>query len=180
MRKQYLQSGKIVGTHGVRGMVRVQPWCDSNEVLCGFKKIYLNNGENELTVEQAKPHGNISLMKIKGINTIEEAETLRGKVVYINRSDYKLEEGAYFIEDLIGMPVYNIENNELLGELCDVSATGANDVWHIKNGEKEFLVPKIDAINAKVDFENNKIEILPLKGIFDDEDWYINSFSRGL
>ena len=67
MRKQYLQSGKIVGTHGVRGMVRVQPWCDSNEVLCGFKKIYLNNGENELTVEQAKPHGNISLMKIKGV-----------------------------------------------------------------------------------------------------------------
>ena len=71
MRKQYLQSGKIVGTHGVRGIVRIQPWCDSNEVLCGFKKIYLNNGEILLNVEQAKPHGNISLFKIKGINTIE-------------------------------------------------------------------------------------------------------------
>ena len=170
MRKQYLQSGKIVGTHGVRGMVRVQPWCDSNEVLCGFKKIYLNNGEIELTIEQAKPHGNISLMKIKGLNTIEEAERLRGQIVYINRNDYKLPDGAYFIEDLIGMPVYNIESNELLGELCDVSATGANDVWHIKDADKEYLIPCIDEVVISVDIENEKIVISPLKGIFPDED----------
>ena len=170
MRKQYLQGGKIVGTHGVRGFIRVQPWCDSNEVLCGFKKIYLNNGSEVLNIESAKPHGNISLMKIKGVETIEDAEKLRGKVIYINREDYKLPEGAYFIEDLIGMPVFNSENNELLGELSDVSSTGANDVWHIKNNDKEYLVPKIDDINAVVDFENNRIEITPLKGIFDDED----------
>lgn len=170
MRKQYLQSGKIVGTHGVRGMVRIQPWCDSNEVLCGFKKIYLNNGVEKLDVESAKPHGNISLFKIKGVDTIEDAEKLRGKIIYINREDYKLPEGAYFIEDLIGMPVINSITKEHLGELSDVTETGANDVWHIKNCDKEYLVPKIDDINAIVDFENNKIEITPLKGIFDDED----------
>ena len=170
MRKQYLQGGKIVGTHGVRGMVRVQPWCDSNEVLCGFKKIYLNNGANVLNVLEAKPHGNISLLKIKGVDTIDDAEKLRGSIVYINRDDFKLPDGAYFIEDLIGMPVYSLENGEFLGDLSDVSATGANDVWHIKNNDKEYLVPRIDAIKANVDFENNKIEILPLKGIFDDED----------
>ena len=180
MRRQYLQSGKIVGTHGVRGMVRIQPWCDSSSVLCGFKKIYLNNGETLLSVEQAKPHGNISLFKIKGIDTIEQAEKLRGSIIYIDRNDYKLEDGAYFIEDLIGMPVFNLENNLQLGILSDVSQTGANDVWHIKNDDKEYLVPKIDDIKAKVDFKNNRIEILPLKGIFDDEDWYINTFSGSL
>ncbi len=170
MRKQYLQSGKIVGTHGVRGMVRVQPWCDSNDILCGFKKIYLNNGADTLVVESAKPHGNISLFKIKGVDTIEDAEKLRGKIIYIDRKDYNLPNGAYFIEDLIGMPVFNADTNIQLGELTDVSATGANDVWHIKNNDKEYLVPKIDDINAVVDFENNRIEITPLKGIFDDED----------
>lgn len=179
MKKLFLQSGKIVGTHGVKGMLRVQPWCDSNEVLCSFKRLYLNNGEVEFKVETAKPHGNISLIKLNGINTIEEAEKLRGKILYINREDYKLPKGAYFIEDLIDMPVYD-NCGKKLGVLCDVTNSGASDIWHIKDNENLYLVPKIDEINANVDFDNNKIEITPLKGIFNDEDWYFNPFSRCL
>ena len=176
MKKLFLQAGKIVGTHGVRGTLRVLPWCDSVEILCSFKNLYLNNGEIALNVISAKSHGNVALISFDGINTIEEAEKFRNKVLYINRNDYKMPDGAYFIEDILGMQVYD-NNKKYLGVLSDVSSTGANDVWHIKNESKEFLIPKIPDINAYVDFENNKIEITPLKGIFDDENWCFTPFS---
>jgi len=170
MKKQYLQSGKIVGTHGIRGMVRIQPWCDSAEFLCGFKKLYLDaDGTNIINISTAKPHGNVVLAAIKGIDTIEDAESLRNKVVYINRNDVKLEEERYFIEDIIGSTVFDADTNKILGEICDVSATGANDVWHIKSGEKEYLIPCIDEVVISVDIDLGQVVIRPLKGIFDDE-----------
>ena len=85
MKKQYLDSGKIVGTLGIKGEVRIEPWCDSPEFLCAFKKLYLDeNGQTFIEVK-SRPHKNITLAKIKGVDTIEEAEKFRGKIVYINR-----------------------------------------------------------------------------------------------
>ena len=170
MKKQYLQSGKIVGTHGIRGMVRIQPWCDSAEFLCGFKKLYLDaDGTNIINISTAKPHGNVVIAAIKGVDTIEKAESFRNKVVYINRNDVKLEDERYFIEDIIGSTVFDADNNKILGEICDVSATGANDVWHIKRGEKEYLIPCIDEVVISVNIDLGQVVIRPLKGIFDDE-----------
>jgi len=151
-------------------MVRIQPWCDSAEFLCGFKKLYLDaDGTNIINISTAKPHGNVVLAAIKGIDTIEDAESLRNKVVYINRNDVKLEEERYFIEDIIGSTVFDADTNKILGEICDVSATGANDVWHIKSGEKEYLIPCIDEVVISVDIDLGQVVIRPLKGIFDDE-----------
>ncbi len=171
MIKDFLETGKIVGTHGVRGMVRVQPWCDDGEFLTQFKFIFTDNfGENKIKVLSAKPHGNVVLMSLAGVDSIEAAERLRGKVIYIKRSDVKLPEGRYFISDILNCSVYDADTNELLGELSDVTETGANDVWHIKRGEKEYLVPAIEDVIVDVNPKNEKIVIRPLKGIFDDED----------
>ena len=171
MKKEFLEAGKIVGTHGVAGMVRIQSWCDSNEFFCKFKKLFLNeNGMGEIVVSSAKPHGNVVIAKLKGYDSIDAAETLRNKIVYVNRNQMNLEEGAYLIQDLIGCSVFDIENGELLGKICDVSKTGANDVWHIENNSKEYLIPKIDDIVKQVDIDNEKVLIKPIKGIFDDED----------
>lgn len=170
MRKEFIESGKIVGTHGIRGMVRIQPWCDSCEFLCNFKKLYINAlGTECINITSAKPHGNVVIAAIKGIDTIEKAEALRGKVVYINRKDANLEDDRYFIQDIIGCKVFDADTNKLLGEISDVSATGANDVWHIKNGDKEYLIPCIDEVVISVDIDSDKVVIRPLKGIFDDE-----------
>jgi 16S rRNA processing protein RimM len=167
--KEFLETGKISGTHGVRGMVRIQPWCDSNEFLCSFRSLYLESGR-ELKVEKMQSHGTVVIAKLKGIESIEEAEALRNKTIFIKRSDVALEEGQYFVDDIVGCKVYNIENNELLGEVCDVSATGANDVWHIKTANGVFLIPKIDEIVKSVDIYEGKIEISVMKGLFGDED----------
>ncbi len=170
MKKQFLETGKITGTHGIRGFVRVQPWCDNGEFLKGFKMLYLDkNGNNMLEVEKIQPNGNVMIIKFKGIDSIERAETLRNNILYINRDDAKLPEGSYFVQDLIGCTVYDFNSNEVLGTVSDVSQTGANDVWHIKNGEKEYLIPVIDEVVNKVDIYAAEVYITPLKGIFDDE-----------
>ena len=170
MIKKFLETGKIVGTHGVKGMVRVQPWCDDGEFLTKFKRVYTDaDGENSLRVISAKPHGNVVLMTIEGVDSIEEAEKLRGKVLFINRKDAKLPEGRYFISDILGSKVTDADTGETLGELSDISETGANDVWHIKKEGKEYLVPAISDVIVCVKPEEELVVIRPLKGIFDDE-----------
>lgn len=168
--KEFIETGKIVGTHGVRGMVRIQPWCDDNDFLCSFKKLYLENGKQSLKVNKIQSHGTVVIAQFAGVDSIEAAEQLRGSVLYINRRDVTLSDGQYFVDDIIGCKVYNIENNELLGEVCDVSATGANDVWHIKSGTEIYLIPKIDDIVKSVNIDEGRIEISVMKGLFGDED----------
>lgn len=170
MKNKFLEAGKIVGTHGVRGMVRIQPWCDSSEFFCQLKKLYTDkDGKDKLTVVKSSPHGNVVIASIKGIDSIEEAEKYRNKVVYMERSDAKLSEGQYFICDLLGCQVFDADSNDLLGVISDVSQTGANDVWHIKKEGVEYLIPCIDEVVISVDIEEEKVIIRPLKGIFPDE-----------
>lgn len=171
MKKKYLETGKIVGTHGVRGMVRVQPWADNAEFLKKFKCFYLDNkGENKLTVTDVKPANTIVLVKFSGVDSVPEAEALRNKIIYIDREDAKLPKGSYFIEDLFGAEVYNFEDNRYLGKITDVSFTGANDVWHIENDGKEYLFPAVKEMIDNIDIDAEKVVIKPIKGIFDDAD----------
>lgn len=171
MKKQFLDSGKIVGTHGIKGEVRIEPWCDSPEFLCAFKKLYLDeNGQTFIEVK-SRPHKNITLAKIKGIDTIEAAEKFRGKVVYINRQDIKLEDGVNFVQDLIGLEVKDVENGIVYGKITDVLRTGANDVYEITDSNNEkYLAPVIDEVVEEINVDGGFVLIHPMKGIFDDED----------
>ena len=170
MKKQFLESGKIVGTHGIKGEVRIDPWCDSPEFLCAFKKLYLDErGETAIKVK-SRPHKNITLCKIEGIDTIEAAERLRGKIVYIDRDDIKLDEGVHFVQDLIGLEVRDFETDEVYGTLTDVLRTGANDVYEITRDGKKYLAPVIDEVVREINTEKGDVLITPMKGIFDDAD----------
>lgn len=169
MKNQKIETGKVVGTHGVRGALRVQPWCDTPDFLCGFKVLYLKNkeGYEAVKVKSSRPHGNIVIMELDGITTIDMAETLRGKVLYLDRKSLNLDDDRYLICDLIGCEVYNVDNNELIGKITDVSKTGANDVWHITNDKGEFLIPAIEQVVISVDVDAEKVIIKLLDGIFD-------------
>lgn len=171
MKKQYLDSGKIVGTHGIRGEVRIDPWCDSPEFLCMFKKLYLDEKGQTFIEVKSRPHKNITLAKIKGVDTIEDAEKLRGKIVYINRNDISLEEGVNFVQDLIGLEVRDADDETVYGKISDVLRTGANDVYEITDSDgKKYLAPVIDEVIIETDIDNGFVLIRPMKGIFDDED----------
>lgn len=171
MKKQFLDSGKIVGTHGIKGEVRIDPWCDSPEFLCAFKKLWLDENGTEFIEVKSRPHKNIVLAKIKGVDTIEAAEKYRGKVVYINRDDINLAEGVHFVQDLIGLEVKDADNGRVYGKISDVLRTGANDVYEIKDADgKTYLAPVIDDVVKEINVNDGYVLIVPMKGIFDDED----------
>ncbi len=171
MIQRYLETGEIVGTHGVRGEMRLYPWCDSPAFLTKVKHLYLDKeGNSVLDVVSARVHGTMLLLKVKGVDDIPAAERLRGRTVYLDRKDVKIEKGAYFIQDLIGCTVLDADDGHCYGTICDVSKTGANDVWHIKQETREVLIPAIPDVVIDVDIDAQRVLIRSLKGLFDDED----------
>ena len=172
MIKEYLEVGQIVGTHGVRGEVRVNPWCDSPEFIKQFKTLYYDkNGQSSVKVTACRPHGNVALLKLDDVETVEAAAAMRNRVLFMKRSDAKIAEGSYFIAELCDCTVIDADDeSKIYGILTDVSETGANDVWHITKDGKEYLIPAIPDVVDSVDVKQGIIKIRPLKGIFEDED----------
>lgn len=167
----YIEVGQIVGTHGVKGEIRVNPWCDSAEFMKNFKTLYYDKlGQESVKVTGCRPHGNVVLLMLDGIESVEQAAAMRGRTLYIKRSDARLEKGCYFVQELIGCKAFDADTGAKYGELSDVSKTGANDVWHIKEGKNEYLIPAIPDVIDTIDIERGIITIHPLRGIFEDED----------
>ncbi len=164
MEKELLEAGKIINTHALKGEVRVFPYCDSAEFLCEVKKLYIDG--TAYKVNAARVHKGQALIKFKGINSIEEAETLLGKVLYFDKKDIALEEGQFFIDDIIGLTVQDIDTNEVYGKVTDVFTTGANDVFEV-TGERVLLVPKIDQVVLEINLKKELILIRPLEGLFE-------------
>lgn len=171
MVKRYLQVGRIVSTHGVRGELRVQPWCDTPDYLCRFSTLYFDGeGREGRRVRSCRPHGNITLLELEGVDSLEDANTLRGRILYMDRTESGIGENEWFIEDLLGCRVVDEADGRLYGTLKEVSQTGANDVWHILASDgREYLLPAIPDVVRRVTPEAEEIAITPLKGIFDDE-----------
>ena len=170
MVKEFLEGGKIVGTHGVRGEMRVECWCDSPQFLAKFKTLYFDNGAQAVKV-QSRAHKNMVLMKMPEVDTIEKADTYRGKVLYIKRSDIKLEQGVHFVQDMIGLEVVDSSTKKVYGKVKDVLRTGSNDVYEMEDDNKKlFYIPAIPDIIDEIDIENNTLSITPMKGLFSDED----------
>lgn len=166
--QKYLEIGKIVSVHGLKGEVKVQPWCDTPDYFCRFKKLYSKDGSHEYEIERSREQGNMVLVKIKGVDTVEAAQSMRGKILFMDRKDAKLPKGSYFIADLIGLNIED-ESGKSYGVLNDVLKTGANDVYEIKseNG-KMYYIPAIPSVILSTDIEGGKMIIYPMEGLFDE------------
>ena len=170
MKKKFLEVGQIVSTQGLKGEMRVDPWCDGPEFVCGFKKLYLENGQ-ELLVTRSWVNKNVAVIKVKGIDSIEHADTMRRKVLYIDRDSVELDDNTFFFQDIIGCEVRDEKTDELYGAVTDILKTGANDVYQVTDKDgRDYLIPVIDDVVKNIDTENGIIKIFPMKGIFDDED----------
>jgi 16S rRNA processing protein RimM len=167
MPEKMLEIGKITSVFGIKGEVKVMPWCDSPELLCEFDTLYWKSG-TPVEIEYARVQKNMAVVKIKGIDDANSAQKLRNRMLYMDRNDVELEEGSYFIADLIGLCVSDSKTGETYGTLCDVTETGANDVYHIKTEDgRILLVPAIPEVIDRVDIEGGVMEITPLNGLFD-------------
>ncbi len=165
MEKELLLAGKIVNTHALRGEVRIYPYCDSADFLCDLKKLYIDGEAYKITT--ARVHKGQALIHFKGINRIEDAEAYIGKEVFFDKKDVSLEEGQFFIDDIIGMEVIDIDTDENYGKVINVITTGANDVFEIKGERGLLMVPKIDDVVIDISLKDKTIKIRPLKGLFE-------------
>ncbi|MBR2320476.1 MAG: 16S rRNA processing protein RimM [Clostridia bacterium] len=167
---KYLEAGQIVGTHGVRGEVRVQPWCDSPEQFATFKKLYWDKEGKQPVKLKARPHKNIALALLEGVDTVEAAQVLRGKMLYVDRKDIKLPKGHYLVQDLIGLTIVDADTGATYGTLTDVSQTGANAVYHMQTDKGEVLIPAIPDVVIDIDTKKDILRLRPMKGLLDDDE----------
>lgn len=163
MKKRYLEAGKIVNTHGIRGELKIQPWTDGPEFLKGFRKLYVDGKPFE--VISAKVHKGCVIAALKGIDNIDSANVLRNKIVFIDREDAKLPDGAYFLQDLIGITAVNDETGETLGTVSEIMNMPASDVYVIKSEKGELLVPAVPEFIKSVDVEAEIIRIRIIEGM---------------
>ena len=162
MKQQYLQTGKIVSTHGVRGEVKLLPWADSPEFLLQFHTLYLDG--KPFRVEQSRVQKTCVLLKLEGIDTVEAASGLRDKIVSIARADARLPEGSVFIADLLGLPVYN--GDVLLGRLTEVMPTPANDVYIVRAEDgQEHLIPAVPDFILERNLDKGCIRVRLIEGM---------------
>ncbi len=166
--KPFLEAGQIVGTHGVRGEVRVQVWCDSPEQFTGFKHLYWDDTGKQPVSFKARPHKTMALVKLEGVDTVEAAQVLRGRMLYVDRRDIKLPKGRHLVQDLIGLMVVDADTGATYGTLTDVSQTGANAVYHLTTPSGEVLVPAIPEVIIAIDTKKDILRLRPMKGLFDE------------
>ena len=167
MKKEFLEAGKIVTTHGIRGEVKIVPYTDVPELLCEFDRLFIGKERKEIGVERARVFKGSVIAKLEGIETPEAAEKLRNKLLYMSRDDLELDEDTYFIQDLIGMEVRDADSGEVYGRLDDVLQTGANDVYVVKSEKRDYLVPAIADVVVSTDVDAGVMTIRPLEGLFD-------------
>ena len=167
--EQYLELGKVNNTHGLKGEVKFEYWCDGVEYLKQLKKVYLDkNGEKALSLVSARPQKNIAILKFAEITTIEQAQELKNNTLYCNRDDADIEDGAYYLADLIGCVVQNAGTGEEYGRISDVMNYGSCDIYDVKNGGKHILIPATPDIISEIDTENGIVKINVIKGLFDE------------
>ena len=163
-----LEIGQIVNTFGIEGFVKVNPWVNDVTRFDDLKKVYIKIRKEEkvLEIEEVKYHKNQVLLKFKGVETVEQAEMLRNAILEIDRKDaIPLEEGEYFIADLLESEVYTDEG-EKLGILEDIFNTGSNDIYVVKNElGKSILLPRIKDVFKEIDVENKKIIVHLIEGL---------------
>ena len=168
MKKEYLECGKIINTHGIAGAVKLDPWCDSPEVLANLKRVFIKKGETYECVKviRASVFKRFVIATLEGVNGIDEAQMLRDTVLYAARQDIKLGEGDFFISDLIGLDVKDAESGRVYGKLIGVMNNGASDIYEIETSSGVKMMPAVPEFVKSVD-PDSEILVSPIEGMFD-------------
>ena len=165
--KKYLEAGVIASTHGVHGEMKLNPWSDGPAFLKQFSRVFIDG--KEYTLLAARPQKSQTIVKLEGIDDIDAAMRYKGKVVSIAREDAKLEEGTYFVQDLIGLTVYDRRTQAKIGKLHEVLNLPAGDVYVVRDGETEAMIPVNPVFIKHTDLEKGVIEVETIKGMLGNE-----------
>ena len=162
MKLQYIEAGEIVTTHGVRGEVKVLTWLDDPEMLCEFDRCRIDG--REVIMEQVRVQKTCNLVKLKGIDTMEAAQAMRGKTIELYRED--IDDEVIFAAELMGMEVQC--EGKTIGKIADVLDYPGNMVYVVR-GEREYMIPAVSAFVLDTDMENNLMQVRLIEGMATDE-----------
>jgi 16S rRNA processing protein RimM len=159
---QYLETGKIVNTHGLNGEVRIESWADSPEFLCGFKTLYVDGSPRK--VLSARVHKTCVIALLEGVASIDDAVRLKNKTVSIDRKDALLEKGRYFISDLVGLRAIDDATGEELGRITEILPLQAHNVYVI-SGRQEILIPAVPEFVRHIDIDAGAVTFRLIEGM---------------
>lgn len=168
-RIKYPECGKIINTHGCHGGVKIEPWCDSPEVFAALPTVYLREGgalQPLKVLSTAVFAGRFIFAELEGVDTMEAAEALRGRVLHADRRDLHLPDDVLLIAEMKRMKVFHAETGERLGTLTDVIHPGNTDIYVIRTERGEAMVPVVPEFVKRVD-EETGILLTPIEGMFD-------------
>lgn len=162
MKLQFIEAGEIVTTHGVRGEVKVLTWLDDPEMLCEFDRCRVDG--TEYSMDSCRVQKTCNLVKLRGVDSMEDAQKLRGKVLELYRED--IDDEVIFAAELIGMSVF--QDGVLIGKITDVLDYPGNSVYVVK-GEYEYMIPAVKQFILQTDLDSNTMEVRLLEGMRTDE-----------
>jgi len=162
MKDSFIDAGRIVNTHGIKGELRVQPWADSPDFLTDFEYFYID-GE-PVRVISAKVHKGNVITVLEGVDGIDAAIRMKNKVISVKKDDVVLEEGKFFITDLKGLKIIDAETGGELGILSDILTLPSNNVYVIK-GKREILVPAVPEFIVETNINEGYIKIRLIEGL---------------
>ena len=162
MKLQFIEAGEIVTTHGVRGEVKVLCWLDDPEMLCEFDRCRIDG--REVILEQVRVQKTCNLVKLQGIDTMEAAQALRGKVLELYRED--IDDEVIFAAELVGMEVQC--EGKTIGKIAEVLDYPGNMVYVVR-GQREYMIPAVSAFVLNTDMDNNLMQVRLIEGMATDE-----------
>ena len=162
MKLQFVEAGEIVTTHGVRGEVKVLPWLDCPDMLCEFDRCRLDG--KEVIIDQCRVQKTCNLVKLHGIDTMEAAQAMRGKILELYRED--IDDEVIFADELKGVEVFADGNS--IGKIVDVLDYPGNSVYVVR-GEYEYMIPAVNHFVLSTDMEANRMEVRLIEGMRSDE-----------
>lgn len=165
MKEHLLPTGQIVNTHGLRGDVKVMPWADDPSDLLDFDRFFIDGTEYE--VEHSSQQKNMILLKLRGVDSIDDAMKLRNRELCISREDVELEDGVVFVADLIGLPV--VADGKEIGKITEVMTLPGNDVYVVK-GEHEYLIPAVREFVEPLNLSVGAVHVRLIEGMQTDAD----------
>lgn len=163
MKDRFLEVGEIVNTHGVKGEVKIMPWADSPEFLCQFDTLYLDG--KPVRLRSVRTNKTLVLASLEGVDTVEAAMRLKGKVLSIDRTGVVLPEGRHFLADLMGLTVLDAATGEELGVIQDILTPPAHEVYVVGGKGKEYMIPAVDAFLAETNVEEGYVRVNLIEGM---------------
>ncbi len=163
----YILAAEVVAAHGLLGEVRVNVYANGPEVFEGIKEAKF--GSDVYKIDRLKYKKNQAVLKIVGFDTVEDATKLVGVKIYIDKNAIKVSNDEFFIVDLIGLSVVDIDTDECYGKISEVVQNPANDIYIVKNNDKEYLIPAVLEIVPKISLEDKTVYIRPIEGLLNDE-----------